>query len=229
MKNTSGEIVVLDVETLEVLSRHDGRPWGEGSDLRFSPCGDFLVDGSWNGDLVVRNAQTGEIEWHARSTVDKGMVTQLVTTPDRQTWLHDGFGYLTLRTWPFTDASRTIRLPNKTSGEVALNPSATLLAIRTWEALQVWDLTRRSPSKLAEQTGLPHGGTGNALAWAADSTQLAFAAAHAVRVFTPDLDLIWTTELQYACHVEYSPAGDLLACGAWSKGFVLARPEAHRR
>ncbi len=58
----------------------------------FSPCGRYLVDGTWSGDLVVRDASSGEVVWqdHVANTA----IRYIAATPDRQRWVVDRAGTL---------------------------------------------------------------------------------------------------------------------------------------
>jgi hypothetical protein len=63
-ENTLGDVVLLDVETLRENLRLPGSTDGEGSGVRFSPCGRFVIDRSWRGNLLVGDAASGEVVLH---------------------------------------------------------------------------------------------------------------------------------------------------------------------
>ena len=63
VKSTSGQIVIIDPEDGIILCDFRNFQDGEGSNIRSSPCGDFLIDGSWNGRLSVRRVDSGKIEF----------------------------------------------------------------------------------------------------------------------------------------------------------------------
>ena len=195
VKDTSGEIVVLAADSLEVLAQHDGRPWGEGAEVIFSPCGAYLVDGSWNGDLVVREAISGHVVWHERGN-GLGRVT---CTPDRMTWVHDGFGGITIRAWPFGPDVRTLRWPDVVVDTFAIDASARRIGVRTWEGVEIWDVSVDSeqPERLSVLDGvLREDGTGHAAAWSPPGEHIAFAGSGAVRVFSADLGVVRTVPLR---------------------------------
>ena len=65
----------------------------EGCNLLFSPCGKFIIDGTWEGRLLVRAAATGKIEFerefpnemiHDIYAVDGG--SSFVVMHDPKTW-----------------------------------------------------------------------------------------------------------------------------------------------
>ena len=49
VKSTTGQIAVVDSNNGKVLYDFRNKKDGEGSDLEFSPCGKFIVDGTWEG------------------------------------------------------------------------------------------------------------------------------------------------------------------------------------
>ena len=78
--NTSGDLIVLDARTFEQRYVVRGRDIGEGAAPYPAPGGQ-IVQCSWGGRVVVRQASTGEIVWRERE--DGHMLTQLACTPDQ--------------------------------------------------------------------------------------------------------------------------------------------------
>jgi WD40 repeat protein len=229
VKSTGGEVAVLDAETLDVIARHDGRPWGEGADIRFSPCGDYLVDGSWRGVLLVRDALTGDVVY--REDDEATVVHHVTSTPDRKLWAQAVWRYppdndvvVTTRPWPFSDDRFDFQ--GDRCDALALDSSGSLLAVVS-DRLQVWSLGTSDgwPQLVGESGRLPVSGTGRAVAWASsDRPLVALSGAGATVVFTSEVREVWRTELEYSSSVSFSPSGELVALGAWSKGFVIATP-----
>ena len=56
VKNTAGRIVILDPATGQVAVDFGNKRDGEGCGPVFSPCDRYLVDGTWGGRLLVRDA-----------------------------------------------------------------------------------------------------------------------------------------------------------------------------
>jgi dipeptidyl aminopeptidase/acylaminoacyl peptidase len=54
VKYTNGRIVILDLATGDVMRDYTNQKEGEGSEAFFSPDGQELVDGSWNGLISIR-------------------------------------------------------------------------------------------------------------------------------------------------------------------------------
>src|SRR5262245_37551238 len=63
VKSTSGQIVVLDAQCGQTVVDFENAEDGEGSNLRYSPCGSYIVDGTWSGLLSVRRASSGSREF----------------------------------------------------------------------------------------------------------------------------------------------------------------------
>jgi len=224
VKNTLGDVVVLDAASLNETLRLPGRAYGEGSEIRFSPSGDLIVDGSWNGDLLVRDAAGGEVILHERD----GMIAELTTTGDRQTWLYtrNGSG-IVIRRWPFTDHAP---MPCTTSGDLMFGGGSSALAISNdgrflattgWERIQTWERDGDRLRVLAS-CAVPGSGTGTGLSWHPSGRTLAYAGGGQALLLTRELRVIWSAPFRYASDVAFSPNGDLLAIGDWSRGAVLA-------
>lgn len=61
VKSTSGLLAVVDAASGDVVVNFRNKKDGEGSGPAWSPCGDYIADGGWNGRLQVRVAATGEL------------------------------------------------------------------------------------------------------------------------------------------------------------------------
>jgi WD40 repeat protein len=223
VKNTHGDVVILEAATLKETLRLAGRPYGEGSDVRFAPSGDLIVDGSWDGDLLVRDAASGVIVLHERD----GRIGILTTTRDRETWLYSRNGSgIVIRRWPFTKHEA---VPCTTSGDLLFGGSSTaaisddgrFVATTGWERIDIWERADDRLEALAA-CAVPGSGTGTGLSWHPTGRTLAYAGGGQALLLTRELRVIWSAPFRYASDVAFSPNGDLLAIGDWSRGAVLA-------
>lgn len=78
VKSTSGRIAIVSISG-DVIADFKNQSEGEGSNILWTPDGRHLIDGSWNGLLRKRNAETGEI-------VAQGFAAM----PSRLCWTVDG-------------------------------------------------------------------------------------------------------------------------------------------
>jgi WD40 repeat protein len=234
-KNTLGDVLVLDGESLEELARFSGKPYGEGTDVRFGPCSKKIVDGSWQGHLLVRDAGTGEVVWEELE--EDEAVTPLVVTRNRQAWAYvrgtrGAAGMrdrLLLRRWPFDGGNAELVLAKPDVDTLAIDDSGELVALRAWPTLEVW----RVGGAPAGAASLAHSlsseaisGTGEQLDWHPGSRYLAHSGDNHARVFTSTLDPVWSTKTLYPCDVRFSDDGTMLAVGDWSRGAVHRWPPA---
>lgn len=70
LKNTSGEIVIVDSNDGQLVLRIDrpATPGQDGCHPVFSPCGKYIVDGTWDGRLVVYSIRTGRSKFEKQFT-----------------------------------------------------------------------------------------------------------------------------------------------------------------
>ncbi|MGZ4391250.1 MAG: WD40 repeat domain-containing protein [Gaiellaceae bacterium] len=223
VKNTLGDAVVLEIESLREELRLSGAAYGEGSAIRFSPCGEFVIDGSWRGDLLVRDAASGEVVLHEGG----GSITAIACTADRSRWLYTraGVGCVTRR-WPFMEFEPTtyengdfLRGPHA----VAISSDGRRIVTASWQLIQTWQVDANRLDLLGEHS-VPTSGTDEAVAWSPAGTSVAYAGAGQALVLTPELHVLWRADFQYPSDVTYSPDGGLLAIGDWSSGAVIPPP-----
>jgi hypothetical protein len=135
---------VLEGESLEELARFSGKPYGEGTDVRFGPCSEKIVDGSWQGHLLVRDARTGEVVWE--DFEEDEAVTPLAVSRDRQAWTYvrgtrGAAGMrdrVVMRRWPFERDTAELLLAKPNVDALAIDDSGQLVALRAWPMLEVW-------------------------------------------------------------------------------------------
>jgi WD40 repeat protein len=232
VKSTAGKIVVLAVPTLSLASQVQDVPASEGCQVCFSPCGEFIVDGTWQGDLRCRSVASGEV--HFLERVEHSMVSWLSHNATRTKFLYvrqpktlgdapPAPSIVAVRAWPFSSHGEEI-----VHGDwhyvlaSAISPDAERVAVfhhSGGEAnLEVVDL---SSARLVSRTSFPLGGTNHALSWSPDGRLLACVQHGQVAFFEPaTLSVVATHEDPYPCFVEFSFDGSLVALGSWEQGTV---------
>ena len=144
--NTSGDLIVLDARTFEQRYVVRGRDIGEGAAPYFAPGGQ-IVQCSWGGHVVVRQASTGEIVWRERE--DGHMLTQLACTPDRSLFAYAGSAgesqRVWLRRWPFDrHAAEELTRLGGSMARLAFDAEGGRLAVQSSAGLSIWDVGSRS-------------------------------------------------------------------------------------
>lgn len=216
VKNTQGTVAVVDLASVLVRLVLPGDAYGEGAGVRFSGDGEALVDGSWNGDLLVRDATTGAILHHERGPG----IGAIESVDGGDTWVYDTGGALHVRRWPFerNDAEIHAYAGHKLWDLAPYDSER--VAVGTTGSVELWQLAGRRPKVLARwPTAIS--GTGEHVAWSPDGRFLAHAGAHYATVLDDQLRVVWHAPFDYASDVAFSPDGRLLAVGDWSKGVVV--------
>ena len=224
--------MLVDGQTLESgLKLYPGRRKLSPGAL-FGPDGTRYVQLGWDGNLVVRDAETGGWVLQER---DAGRILHLLAcSSDRSTfaWVSETAddSFVRTRRWPFTEheARDAIRLPGTRArayslaiaddGRIALHETAA----DEPERISIWAAGERVAERASD-----HGGTQRAVAWSPDGTLIATDRDHAgidrLLALSPTLAARWTFALSYPCAATVSPSGELIAVGSWERGAVLRR------
>lgn len=233
VKSTSGQIVLLSVHDGAVIHDFCNSNDGEGSNLRFSACGAFIVDASWFGRIFVRNAASGKIEFTADFPGE--MITSVHSDSKGKTWVFEHHPlatsdhlppaacYFSIWRWPFGLGGYKVlptRMPFVTDS--ALAPDATRLAVvHGAPPLELVVFNLIDGVRLASCSVIC-GGTGSAMAWSPESALLgSIQDGKAVLYRTRTLEKHLEFTLPYPSDIEFSPDGDCVAIGSWQSGLVL--------
>jgi hypothetical protein len=238
VKNTSGEIAIISTRDGILVRNFRNSADGEGSNIQYSACGEFIVDGSWAGQLFVRRASSGQIEFSADFPGE--MITRVHRDASGQTWVlaHSPISpsetarYFSIWRWPFGRQDFTClaaRLPFARGS--ALAPDATRLAVvhgtsRQTE-LAVFDMADCSCSASCT---FECGGTGSALAWSPSAEFLgSIRNGNATICHAKTLEPWQSVALPYPSDIAFSPDGRCVAIGSWKAGVVLPMDDALQR
>ena len=139
VKSTWGEIAVLDTKSGENLCSHRPKRQDEGTAIRFAPDSDFLVDGSWSGEIRVR--QVSNLSVIESFAFEGEMIKAVSRNEQGDLWL---FAHTTkykpevaetprpnvsLWKWPLRAAQSTFSVGLKTLDAAALAPTAPYIAV----------------------------------------------------------------------------------------------------
>ena len=237
VKNTSGSIRQISIPELQTLRSFEALSIDSaGCEVVFSPCGEYFIDGTWDGILCVRRLADGN-----PASIERQpgvMIVRLCTTIKR-----DVFAYVVqpiaknpeppdtsrvaIRKWPF-EANPPTYLENDWGyvHDVALSPDGSRLAVQqtdksVGQTLEVHSLQRGFGHALTRS--VVWRGTSWSIAWSPDGNYIACIEEGRASLFdTSTLDFIGEYQLPYPCHVEFSPDGQSLAIGSWKKGALVA-------
>jgi WD40 repeat protein len=229
---SSGACLLVDPETLQAGPKLYGGRRKLSPGALFGPDGRHYVQLGWDGNLVVRDATTGE--WVLQERDEGRMLNFLACTSDRSTfaWVSETAddAFVRIRRWPFTEneTQDAMRLPGvrpgasslaiADDGRIALHESSAYEPAR----ISIWEAGNRTAARESSYRG-----TQDAIAWSADGTLVATDGGetrdHRLIALSPTLDTCWMYPLSYTCATTVSRSGDLIVAGSWEKGAVLRR------
>lgn len=240
VKNTSGDLAVLDAADGAVRARHKARGYDEGAPVHFSPCGEFLVDASWSGAVRVRRASDlAVVEEFAHPGE---MVTDVSRSADGRTWLFahqpkatrddepPPDAYLTVWDWPLRQPARKLEPGFSRLGAASLSPCGR------------WIATVASPGFLPEGGFAPdelricdpagqarwsapvaYAGTQYRARWSADARLIGTTDASGILVFEAEgLIPHRSFAAEFPSDIAFLDAGTSAVVGSWAKAWVEA-------
>jgi len=235
VKNTSGQLVVLSSDSLEMVVDVPFDGASEGGRPLYSPCGTQIVDSSWNGLLRLLDCSTGNVVHQELSagvmlnsmTCDAGRTVfayvKQPKVPDRVS--RTPFSHVVTRRWPFIEHCETeISVGDAYVDSVSLSPDGNRLAVLQTNisaefSLNVIDL---STGGAIASRGVDPGGTNRSLAWSPDGSRLCCVEKGQLSVFdSTSLNYVARHVDAYPCYAEFSADGMHIAIGSWENGTVL--------
>lgn len=234
IKNTSGRIVVLNARSGELLHDFKNQKEGEGCQLHFASNGDELIDGSWKGQVTVRDL-TGSPR--SREEFPSEMIERISHDKSRQIWLighsprHNPQepdpasrrrGYVRFRRWPFTPAcDRVLHFPFYARG-ATLHPAGETFCF-TEMALSPRIMIARAEDGSILAQSVPLGKAHpSELTWSPDGALIA-AVQRGKFVFYRSSDLSIAVEVlaTYPSSVAFSPGTQQVALGTWNESRLV--------
>jgi len=233
VKSTSGRIVLIDAKSGEVLRDYKNQKEGEGSQVCFSPAGDELIDGSWDGFITVR--PTGNGAARMREAFPGEMIRRVSSDGDRLTWLfehtpmalpgeqHPPLTYVSVRRWPFAPSTtRSLTFPLHIENATISPDGSQFCFIQKWDDRRVHIARISDGEPCARSEPTISGGTGAELAWSPDSRYIgSVQAGKFVFYRTVDMAVVGEVPCQYPSSVRFLPTGDQVILGSWKSSGVF--------
>jgi len=233
VKSTSGRIVVIDARSGQTVVDFKNVADGEGSNLQYSPCGEYIVDGSWSGRLAVRHAGSGAREFVQEFAGEA--IRSVHSSWDGKRWIIAHAckatsddrppppDYFSVWDWPFRPRGyRVLTERVAFARSSALSPDGALLAVVHGAPPDMVSVFQLSDGMSVGAASIQSGGTGHALGWSTDGHLIGSAQDHTVVFYAwPSLARMHELALAYPSDVAFSPCGDVLALGSWQIGWML--------
>lgn len=231
VKNTSGCLVSLKVEGGSFIRTLDEGSC-EGCSPQFSTCGRYIMDGSWNGNLIVRDATSGNVVWsrtfpgeminaiHCLNKASKWVVWHgIKATTDNEPPPSE---YISIWNHPLPQGNpvRIVRSGLSFISASVPSPDERTLAViygAPSETLAVIDLQKGETLRNVRRKS---GGCGPALSWSSDGV-IASVDEDCVNLYQANsFEHLGNINLPYASDVDWSPDGQYLAVGSWKEGRI---------
>jgi hypothetical protein len=233
VKATSGRIVILEPQSGGVLFDHENQREGEGGNLAFAPGGRELVDGSWAGDLTVRNARDGLVR--SRERFPHEMITRVSHDHSRRIWLVEHSpksqtaslppapAYVTVSPWPFSaETTRYFRFGVHLCSATSSPDGSRFCFIEKRGDQRVCIARTSDGSIIASSAPTESGGTGSELAWSDDGRYIASVQARQfVLLDAADLSVIGGVPCQYPSDITFLQATNELVLGSWNTSSIV--------
>jgi WD40 repeat protein len=230
VKTTGGQLFLFPAVDLDptVALQDLG---GEGAPPTFSPCGEFIVDGSWDGAISVIRVSSGDRSW--ATTYPGDMICNLLTYADSQYWMahHSPKAttedrppepdYFTIWQYPHSDFPVGIVNPGlQFVRACAASPDGERLALVHGAPPDTVSIVDRGGVGRA-RTRIKPGGSGLNVTWSPSGSYLANVQDDQVVLFDEDLNELSSWAVPYPSDVAFAPDGSRIAIGSWEEGFVV--------
>lgn len=223
VKSTSGRILLLAVESGEVILDFANKADGEGAAVAFSACGRYLVDASWNGRIVIRDTLCQLPD--TRHTFAGEMIVRVLSSSDRSTWVfvHQPIAtsqteppapaYITVWKWPLTEYRKFA--PEIRTRAAELSPDGKVVVVVDDSQVQFLLLANGAVLKSAPVERC------RGIRWSPDGTLVAFVLQSSIAVYAfPSYELVDVFEQEFASDICFALDNSFVAVGGWSAGIV---------
>jgi WD40 repeat protein len=223
VKSTSGRILLLAVESGEIIFDFTSKTEGEGADLAFSACGRYLVDASWNGQIIIRNTLCQLSD--TRHTFAGEMIVSVLPSSDRSTWafVHQPIAtsetepvapaYITVWKWPLAECRKFV--PQIRTHSAELSPDGKVIAIADDSQVQFLLVSNSTVLKSAPVERC------RSIRWSPDGKLVALVHESSIAVYAfPSYELVDVFEQEFASDICFALDNSFVAVGGWSAGVV---------
>jgi WD40 repeat protein len=236
VKSTAGRIVIIASDDGRTVADFNSQSDGEGSNVVYSSCCGFVVDGSWEGFIRARRALAGDVVFEAMFPDEMILAIHRDGTGRRwfvshqpKTRRSEQFAppaYFSTWEWPFEPKSYSI-LPYRYDHlySSALSGDACYLAVVhgvRGASSAVLELHGLANPALHRTLPITSGGTGSALRFSPDGSWLGSVQGKRTAIYRiPDLSCIAEFALPYPSDIAFSPELNLAVLGDWQNGIVI--------
>ncbi len=225
VKSTRGRLCLLDASDGRVVHVLDKGTY-EGAAPVFSTSGAFLVDGSWHGDLTVRDAASGDVV--RRRSFPGEMITAVHVHAERWLSVHAPTAsagparpdYVSI--WVTAlEGEPAGRFDVGQAGGSALSPEGDRLVVARAALREIAIFSVPGGREICTSPSRP-GGTSAVVRWSRRGIIASVQDGRVELLRGQDLARVGGAKLPDPCDVAFAPAGDRVALGSWSRGVVTS-------
>lgn len=226
IKSTSGALALIDTAEMGVINILSTKLDSEGCAAKFSPCGNYIVDGSWNGLIAVRDLDGNFVE---KRQYENEMISSLGCSQDRTKWLvfrnnkypHNGGVTIELWEWPFTYKNiSNCKITELPARKAVISPCGELVAIFHHDKIVIMQLASGGDICTIKRES---GGSGDSFYWFKDSNKVAYNNRLGFEIYSLDSKSVeWKSEQKYPSCINVLENENLIALGTWECGIVRA-------
>ena len=235
VESTSGELIVVNAETSEITARIQSKRAGEGCEAVFSPFGDSILDGTWEGTIATYEleSQTRQLNYSFPDTMitciepsRSGALAAVVVQPKMSAGLAPGPQHsISIAAWSTSGLTlRTMDAKFQTIKAIAFAHNESRLAIMRYNGdrpegrIEVIDVMNGHTIASRACILSPNG---SSICWSPDGGVIGAVERDGFRFYAvASLEEISHVPWKYASHIEFSRDGKYLALGAWCGGEI---------
>lgn len=234
VKSTWGEIAIVKTDDGKTLSSMRPRKQDEGAAIHFSPCSQYLVEGSWSGDIRVRDVATLSITKRFAYEGEMVVATSPNFAADSWVFAHQPKQidestkvlrpYLSCWNWPLTQPQLVLNLDLDHLYAASQAPSAQYIAVvgssRSCSMNKLHVLSK--DGELLASSPVSLSGTRHSISWSRDSTLVGYTAANEFLIFdVPALNIVTRIPDAYPADIAFFNSNKEAVLASWKKGRIV--------
>ncbi|GHV08538.1 hypothetical protein FACS189485_20140 [Spirochaetia bacterium] len=233
VKNTSGELKILNKKDGSIMNDFIFSCEGEGCNIEYSLDGKFIVNGSWSGLIKIIDSKNGNI--NKQFYFNGEMIVGILKDQYKNIWysVHQPKAkfsdkpsennYIVKWTWPFGDI-QPVKLPIdfKEIYHAKLSVSNNYICFidhfRMRNEIVVANINNY---KTIWKNSFERTGSGGAVCWSKDDKYIAAVQKGGITIYESMTGkMVSFYDITYPCDIDFSNNNEYIALGSWENGII---------